>query len=522
MTTLHTYDLVPYPDFVHPRTNPDNIAAMVRLFGFNAVSLYDETSRVLELGCGQAGNLISLASLYPESQFTGIDMSRGHIAAGQAIIDQLGLDNITLLVGDLSEFSRSLNSSEEENVFDFILVHGVYSWVPDDVRRHVLRICHDCLSPRGVTFISYNTLPGWHAKGLVREVLRHHVLTTLKSPMEPMAMIGEAKRFLADVAESVPESSGYGKLLREEFRSLNASNEAYLFHEQFEAINEARYFHQFIDETTAAGLQYVCEASMSYVPSQSTAMQQRMRSLPRLAREQYLDYLCNRTFRQSLLCRTDAVDLISDSPGAAAMEPLWLSTEVTCNETDHELQIVNPDGASATLASTVTKAAVQRLATIQYAAESFRDLCGEVIDKSQSLEQQMIDRDLLRAELIQLAHFGMVRFNTGPLPLTRKVRKKPKCSALARLQATTSEFATSQRHVAVRLDEATRHIITLCDGQTDHAGITEGMMSFVTREGVTLQHEGASITDPEVLRKVVAEKILPNLQNLATMGFLMR
>lgn len=526
MNIPEPYEAVPYPDFVHPRTNPDSIAAMVRLFGASPPSPLQEPCRVFELGCGQGGNLISLASLYPESQFLGMDLSPGHIAAGQSVIDQLELNNIELVQGDLSEFPAGVERRDDNTAFDYILVHGVYCWVAEEVREHVLRICRDHLSPHGVAFVSYNTLPGWHAKGMIREIIQHHGAT---HPGDAMQMIGEAKRFLADLTESVPESTGYGKLLREQFQILCQADEAYLFHEQFEAVNEPRYFHQFIREIGAADLRFICESSFAFVPSQSAGMERRLVSMPMLEREQTIDYLCNRTFRQSLICRADCGATIGTEPNPEAIDDLSLSTEVSCFDMEdvpvldtlpaREMRIANPDGASATLRGPATMAAMLRLSQIRPASESFSQLWRHVMATLPSCEDTEDARTVLRGELLQLAEVAMVRFSTGPLPLTHRVSSHPQASRLARWQAECGDVVTSRLHQAIRLDEATREMIGLCDGVNDLDAIVDGMLQFVSRDGVSLQHEGGSVTDPALLRTLVAEKVPPNLKNLAEMGF---
>lgn len=529
MQSSESYEAVAYPDFVHPRTNPDTIAAMARLFGATPPSPLRESCRVLELGCGQGGNLISLASLYPDSHFLGIDLSPSHIAAGKSVVDQLGFANIELRRGNLADFPAPGSSEHGGEGFDFILIHGVYSWVPEDVRQHVLRICRDHLSLRGVALVSYNTLPGWHAKGMIREIVQYHATV---HPGEPLKAIRDAKLFLADLAESVPESTGYGKLLREQFHSLCQSDEAYLFHEQFEAVNEPRYFHQFHDEINAAGLQFVCESSFAFVPSQSAGMQRRLAAMPMLEREQTIDFLCNRTFRQSLICRADSGPSIGVTPDADVIADLYLSTEVSCFDaadvpvTEHlpegEMRIANPDGATATLRGQTTKAAMLRLSQIRPSAASFDELWRHVTAVLPGYEDSNAARTLLREELLQLAQISMVRFATGPLPLTQSVNEKPRASRLAQWQARRGAAVTSQLHRAIRLDEATREMIGLCDGENDLDAIIDGMLRFVSRDGVSLQHEGGPVTDPSILRLLVAEKVPPNLRSLAEMGFLER
>jgi len=163
-----SYDDVPYPDFVHPKTNPDCIHAIARLLGMPPTDV--ARGRVLELACGQGGNLISLASCFPDAEFLGIDLSARHIEAGRDRITRLGIPNIKLETLSITDLSDDVGE------FNTIIAQGVYSWVPDDVREAILTICHKHLAPHGVAFIGYNTYPGWHQKQMVREMMQYHTL----------------------------------------------------------------------------------------------------------------------------------------------------------------------------------------------------------------------------------------------------------------------------------------------------------------------------------------------------------
>jgi tRNA G46 methylase TrmB len=116
------YDNVPYPSAPYPQTHPDRLATMATLFGMRPAPV--ERCRVLELGCNDGSNLIAMAYGLPQSQFVGIDLAERPIAKGKATIEALGLTNLTLHCLDLRHMPSDLGR------FDFILAHGVYSWVP--------------------------------------------------------------------------------------------------------------------------------------------------------------------------------------------------------------------------------------------------------------------------------------------------------------------------------------------------------------------------------------------------------
>jgi len=114
--TPNAYDEVLYPGLAHFETHPDRLATTAALFGMQTAPL--EKCRVLELGCGDGTNLISMAYGLPESEFVGIDAARA-IAAGNQMIEDLALKNVRLQQLDLMDFKT------DTATFDFIIAHGV-------------------------------------------------------------------------------------------------------------------------------------------------------------------------------------------------------------------------------------------------------------------------------------------------------------------------------------------------------------------------------------------------------------
>ena len=96
----------------------------------------------------------------------GIDLSQVQIDQGRRIVQELGLRNLELLQGDIA--TTDLPALGQ---FDYIICHGVYSWVPANVQEAILAAFHTLLAPRGVAYISYNVYPGWKAKEIVRDAM---------------------------------------------------------------------------------------------------------------------------------------------------------------------------------------------------------------------------------------------------------------------------------------------------------------------------------------------------------------
>src|SRR5262249_29663350 len=157
------YEQIPYKTLPRLATHPDRLGSVGTLFGMSPAPL--TACRVLEIGCGDASNLIPMAYGLPGSRITGIDLAASAIATGREPAEAVGPHNLSLIAGDLREMSA------DHGEFDYIIAHGVYSWVPSEVRDGLLAVCRDRLSPQGIAFISYNALPGSHLRQMLREMM---------------------------------------------------------------------------------------------------------------------------------------------------------------------------------------------------------------------------------------------------------------------------------------------------------------------------------------------------------------
>src|SRR3954462_531886 len=227
-----SYDAVPYSVGAFPQTRPDRLATLATLFGIAPAA--PARCRVLELGCAAGGNIIPMALADPGSKFVGIDLSARQIADAQATARQLNLSNIDLRAMSITDVG------DDFGTFDYILCHGVYSWVPPEVQEKILAICATHLAPNGVAYVSYNCYPGWHARGAIREMLWYHTARF----EDPVVRVRAARGLLAFLVRFAPNDRGYGNLVRQELALLLATPDTYLLHEHLEEYNEPLYFHQ--------------------------------------------------------------------------------------------------------------------------------------------------------------------------------------------------------------------------------------------------------------------------------------
>src|SRR5579862_8159289 len=135
------YDKFAYPASVYPQTHVERLAAVAALFGLQPAPV--RRARVLELGCGDGTNLITMACTLPDSEFLGVDLAIEPIRLGHETIAALGLKNVSLLQMDV------LKTPADIGMFDYIIAHGLYSWVPEVVREKILALCRDHLADNG-------------------------------------------------------------------------------------------------------------------------------------------------------------------------------------------------------------------------------------------------------------------------------------------------------------------------------------------------------------------------------------
>ena len=222
------------------------------------------------------------------------------MADGLAAIKALGLTNVEIRQLSITDVTKDIGT------FDYVIAHGVYSWVSDQVQEKILQICRENLSPNGVAYVSYNTYPGWHFRGMIRDMMLYHTAQL----REPTLRATQARALLDFLAQSVPtKDNAYGIMLKNEVEVLRQQRDSYLLHDHLEEANEPIYFYQFADRAGRHGLQYLAEAEFSTMLT-SNFPQEVAETLRRVSNEivrteQYMDFLRNRTFRQTLLCRKE-------------------------------------------------------------------------------------------------------------------------------------------------------------------------------------------------------------------------
>jgi len=477
-----SYEQVPYPALSHPEAQPDVLATLAYLHGMDPPPL--ATCRVLELGCAAGTNLMPAALRLPGARFLGIDLSPGQIETGRRRVAELGLSNVELRVVSfrnlLDEIGRELGS------FDYIIAHGLYSWVAEPLQDEILRICGERLSPQGVAYLSYNTLPGWHADLKLRGMLQYHNrgLTDPRAITDrSLDLIG----FLAEAAAGLGEDDHALALRTAQLRMESFRNRpSYLLHDYLEDSNFPVYFHQLAASAERHGLQYLSDAepAANLIDDLPPAVADGLRELAgdRIALEQYIDFLRDRRFRRTLLCHQGIV--LDRTMVPRRMKSLWAASEVTLASSPPDLAPGVPlsfrTAAGAAFSSThaIAKAALVHLSAAWPRAVLFDDLLRGIRERRVAQEtpdagiEGVGDVESLADILHTLFFAGIVRLHLIPPECAAAPGDRPRVTPLARLQAAAGELITNQFCRTLEIeDEDTRHLLIHLDGQHDRAAL---------------------------------------------------
>ncbi len=269
--------------------------------------------RYLELGCGRALSAIVHAAAFPAAEFHACDADGDCIDAARRLAAELELGNLTLHRASFAEFAH-----QDPGSFEFIVAHGVYSWVDDDARRVLRALMGAWLAPAGVAYLSYNCMPGWATEAPLRRMM-----------VELAASAGgdgaARARAAAGLLRRLGAGSVYFRVHPEAPAAVDGylrSPPGYLAHEFLNDVFEAFYSVDVVDEMAESGLTLLGSATLAdnhpallmAPPSVDT-----IAALP-TARQRQLatDFTVHRRFRRDLYVRTESMP----AAGTTALQTL--------------------------------------------------------------------------------------------------------------------------------------------------------------------------------------------------------
>ena len=452
---------LPYPDYLHEQTHPKHLAAIAWLMGHEAPD--PRTGRVLELACGSGSNLLPMAISLPEAEFVGLDLAGARIKEGQRLIAGAGLKNIKLVKASVTDVDTSWGT------FDYIMAHGLFSWVGPEIRESILRLLAERLSPNGVAFISYNVYPGWSVRAMGSEAIRY--FNEASDPPEVWVDKGLALlSHLSDAHNGGASAMGPG--FAAEVKRLKAQDAGYVYGEYGGHDHQAFFFHRFAAQTMESGLRYLGEARLlktlvpdAYRPDDPLVFANYGRDL--VETQQYIDFASDRYFRQSLLTKGLGADSELEL-NASRVAEMGAACEVKGGGDIHSSTPVRFElmGIEVTEARPLIKSAIATLGRHWPQSVLFEDwlqMSRESLKWAKSPDEDA-DRRMLMAWAFEMFVEDRIELERHPIAGVRTAGRLPSASPLARFQATLGRKVSTLRHRSVTLTPDERALLVLLDG----------------------------------------------------------
>lgn len=482
---LDAYEAFPYDGKPISASDVSRIETLGLLFGMSPAPA--DSSRVLELGCAAGANVIAMADRFPLSEFVGVDFAAGQIAQGQQAIDALHLTNVRLVAMSIADVD------DDFGMFDYVVCHGVYSWVPPAIQDAILRVCSRNLEGNGLAYVSYNTLPGWHIRGMVRDMIMYHDDPSL----QPSERIARGRALIETLAalESGPLTV-HAATLREELETLRSVNDAHFMHEQLEPYNSPVYFAEFARRASQRGLQFVAESPLA------TSTNRRPEWLRIVMGEgepdpirlqQYLDFARGGTFRSSILRHTS--ELASRNAAPSVVPRLYISSRsvpVAPTETagasasGGAATFHSPDKVGVTTNNPIVVAALNVLYEARPRYLGFSDLLARARARLGEIDpgDEAIGPNALAGALLECAMGGLVELSRCSSRAIGEVSERPVALRLARHRAATSALVPNAHHYTVQVADIERFVLVCLDGTRTRTQLVSLVEEAITSGGM--------------------------------------
>lgn len=459
-----SYRAVRYESRPCAASTPERMATIAALMGLAAPD--PATARVLEIACGDGGNLLPMAARSPNARFVGIDLASEAVADGRKMADALGLDNATLLDGDLRDMPADLGP------FDYIIAHGFYSWVPAEVRVVLFETIRRRLAPDGIAFVSHNVMPGTALRGITWSALRPHV----ESIADPAAKVAETQAMAARIAAAMERLPGLAAGMAQEFRDVAGRFPFLVMHDDLAPVNHAVYLREIAAEAASHGLAWLADADpyRHPAPAFGDEMNAWLASVDRLTREHMIDHLRLRRFRESLFIHGGR-----DTGGPLDAGRLAGMHVAAANSTVERHDASRPaDTPGDRSPAAVQRRLLARLVARHPSSAPVREIAEGIASESLPGSHLAQPAEAVKF-LLSGCLMGILVPLARPATLVREAGERPFAFGPARLQAQRLGFVANLRHDAVAFnDPVQRRLLPLMDGTRTRAELAAALAGF--------------------------------------------
>jgi SAM-dependent methyltransferase len=292
---------VAYTSGFYREISPGWISAAAMLLGHRPPDL-TRPFRYAELGCGHGLSLNVFAASNPNGEFHGFDFNPAHVESGRRLATRAGLGNAhfhELSFGDLAEAPEGRFPQ-----FDFIVAHGIWSWVSPAVRQQMAASIRRHLAPGGFLYVSYNNLAGWASLLPVQKfMLEWARVNSGTSPERTQGAINFVREMAKAEAAFFPANPSVAARLD----ASQNMDPRYLAHEYLNANWDPTTFTQVADVLGEAKVGYIGSATLieniDAVAVPPNALKLMQGTTDQRLREMMRDFGANRSFRRDLYRR---------------------------------------------------------------------------------------------------------------------------------------------------------------------------------------------------------------------------
>ncbi|OPA72575.1 hypothetical protein BB381_05085 [Campylobacter pinnipediorum subsp. caledonicus] len=509
-----SYDEMTYKSMAFPQCSPLKLEACAKLLSLDAKPA--ENAKILEIGCSFGGNLIPFALHNPNATIVGIDLSREQIKQGKEIVGGGGLElqNLELICADITKADEILSKYEK---FDYIICHGVYSWVPDFVKEAILKTIKDYLAKNGVAYVSYNVYPGWKFKEVVKDYMQF-VSKDGQTLSEKLSLAKEGLRVYKDYL--LKKDDNESKISLEWIEKILKYDTSYIAHEYLESINNPFYFKDFANDLSKHSLEYLCEVDMNdiFAPMLGDSecadefMKQNFKD--RIDEEQFMDFATFRAFRQSLIVHSDTFKELKQDIGVNEISKLHIIEHFTKDNdiyTNKKKQIM-PNSYNW----------LYELFNSMYPSSINLADVLTLIDPKLKLDSYLGFIELLKKNTVFLSKpYETIRYEIN------KTRLKPELVPYIRYFFKTDNpvigFATEFNELFIDTKKYDFYIMLKFDGKNTIHDIADDFIKYLKNNNITPKDDNKKdITSKSKLNKFALEYVMDTENILAQMHFFER
>lgn len=247
---------IEYTSHFYRETAPLHLNFAIQMQGFRPPSIGEGTT-YCELACGQGLGTNILAAANPQVKFWGVDFNPAHIDNARRLAAAAGLQNVAYLDNSFEQMITQPPGDLPQ--FDYIVLHGIYSWVSEENRRFIVRFIDRHLKPGGVAYVSYNCLPGWSATAPLQRLVREYAT---RHPDRSDHQVEAAFKFAKQVIDGKAGYFQQNPIVAKRIEKLPMNNKHYLAHEYLNGHWHPLYHLDVAAEMSDARLSYVGSATL--------------------------------------------------------------------------------------------------------------------------------------------------------------------------------------------------------------------------------------------------------------------